>query len=263
MYAELTTQNSQFTKAKSKWMVCFFAALLCVVCCELCFVQAAPPTTTPSSQIAAWFADLDNRDAAVREKARVNLMGISREDLKELRRIVEKSRPIAPSQAMALREIVEQVVQATESYPPLPGGVGFLGVTMPLPDIITVMQNPNDPQTPAGALVTDRLPGFCAYAALQNGDMIVGVAEAPDQMIRKSEDLTAIIGSHTAGEVVHLEILRNGKQLEVTLKLNARPMWAAPTSTKDIVEAAVEAREKIAHDYWEEHFAPLLGENVL
>src|SRR4051812_38654450 len=94
----------------SSWFICFA-------------IRAA--TTKPADQIPSWFADLANRDASVREQARVNLMGISRNDLEQLRAIVEKSRPLAPSQAMELRDIVQQVFQATEPYQAAEDRPGF------------------------------------------------------------------------------------------------------------------------------------------
>jgi C-terminal processing protease CtpA/Prc len=265
-YTEITNHKFQNTnKAKRRVLnLCFLILGICSCfgALDLRFSWASSPATVPSAQIASWFADLNNRDADVRERARTNLMGISRADLDELQQVVEKSRPIAPSQAMVLQEIVEQVVQATQPYPQLPDRVGFLGVRLPR-EIITVGRDPSDPQNQAGALVTDRIPGFCAYGALQNGDMIVAVGEAPNQVIRTNDDLTAIIGARKAGETVHLEILRNGKQLEVPITLSARPVWAGPTSSQEVVDEAVQNRQRIAHDYWEQHFAPLLGESVL
>ena len=57
---------------------------------------------------------------------------------------------------------------------------------------------------------TDRIPGFCAYRFLQNGDVIVGITEAAGKPIRKAKDLTDVIQVCRAGDTIHLEILRGG-----------------------------------------------------
>jgi hypothetical protein len=223
------------------------------------FSRAA--TTRPSDQIASWFSDLANKDAAVREQARVNLMGISRADLQTLRRLVEANRPLAPSQAMALREIVVQVHQSTEPYEPVPDRQGFLGV--PLRDVTMVLDGTDD-EGQAGVLVTDRIPGFCAYRFLQNGDVIVGITEAADRPIRKGTDLTEIIKICRGGDTIHLEVLRAGQKVTVPIKLNARPTWAVqglnqiPTYQDEIRE-----RQRKADEYWDQTFAPLLESGIL
>src|SRR5438874_2391396 len=149
------------------WNFLLFSVLICFAFRVSNF--AFSTTTRPTDQLAAWFSDLANKDASVREQARVGLMGISRADLQTLRKLVETNRPLAPSQAMALHEIVTQVHQATEPYEAVEDRPGFLGV--PLPRIASAIGlDANDDDSQAGVLVTDRIPGFCAYRFLQNGD---------------------------------------------------------------------------------------------
>ena len=61
------------------------------ICCAAVFLCASifadPPATRPANAIATWFGDLANRDPAVREKARSNLMGLKRDDLPALRNV--------------------------------------------------------------------------------------------------------------------------------------------------------------------------------
>lgn len=254
-------QESTLQKKKSRtsgWTVlaCFIGAFLCVASCELELTRAA--ATQPSNQIATWFSDLANRDASARDQARVNLMGISRKDLEELRTIVDKSRPLAPSQAMVLRDIVEQVYQASEPYEPLEDKPGFLGMQF---DPMSLQEStPDDAQ--AGVVVMKRIPGFCAYRFLRDGDVIVGITEAPDHPIRKGGDLTALVGGAKAGVTVHLQVLRGGQQIEVPITLDARPNWAqqgTPNATQD----AIRERQRQAEEYWDQHFAPLLDAEIL
>ena len=120
---------------------------------------ASPPTTKPtgSDQMSNWFKDLANRDPSVRQTHKA-LMGISRDDLKPLRTIVEKSRPLAPSQAAALHDIVEQVFLAGDRYPEFPNHPGFLGVRFETP--MAMVLEANGDQENSGVVVASCIPGF-------------------------------------------------------------------------------------------------------
>jgi len=179
------------------------------------------PATQPSDQIATWFAELSNRDPKVREQARIGLMGISRDDLRIVRRLVDKSRPLAPSQATALHEIVAHVFLTSQPYEAVLGRTGFLGVQFEPTGFNPIDPNANDEEQQVGVVVIKRMPGFCAYRHLLDGDVIVGAAEAPNQPIRKAADLTQIITSLKGGDTVHLQVLRGGQQIEIAIPLDA------------------------------------------
>jgi hypothetical protein len=266
-YTEFTIHNATTHKEASNFKFEIFklmvGAFLCVVSCEVVSFAASPPTSQPD-KLATWFSDLANKDASVREQARVGLMGISRPDLETLRKLVEANRPLAPSQAMALREIVMQVYESTEPYEAVADKPGFLGV--PLPPITSAIGlDGTDDDSQAGVLVTDRIPGFCAYRFLQNGDVIVGITEAPKKPIRKSDDLTEIITLCKGGDTIHLEILRGGQRMTVAIKLNARPAWAVRGNINQIPLQQDELRERQrkADEYWDQNFAPLLQSGIL
>jgi len=224
---------------------------------------AAPATTKSSSPINTWFNDLANRDASIRQQARVNLMGISRDDLETLRKLVETTRPLSPAQAMAVREIVDQVYQSTEPYEPIEDHAGFLGV--PLPGPAVVIDGAED--EPQGMVVERRIPGFCAFRFLQDGDIILAIDERP---IRTRDDLTRIISAHKGGDVVQMEVLRGGEKIEVSLKLDVRPLSApnlpaaaAAPAVGITIQDWLRDRQRKADDYWDKYFAPLLDAGLL
>ena len=231
---------------------CFFL-LICFAFRISNFAFSSPPTSQPDP-IFTWFSDLANRDASIREQARVNLMGISRDDLETLRKVVETGRPLAPSQAMAIREIVDQVYQATEPYKPMPESPGFLGVLMSDPSVIVEAA---DPDSPAGVIVIGRIKGFCAYRQLQDGDVILQVN---DQRVRADNDLMEVIRKCKGGDVVLMHILRGGQQMDVSVTLAARPIWAQQIPT---MEDFKRERQRKSDDYWEKNFAPLLDTGLL
>jgi hypothetical protein len=265
-HTELTTHTATTHKESSNFKFEVFklivGAFLCVVICDIVSFASSPPASQPD-KLATWFSDLANKDASVREQARVGLMGISRDDLQTLRKLVETNRPLAPSQAMALREIVMQVYESTEPYEAVENKPGFLGVPLPITSAIGLDATDEDSQ--AGVLVTDRIPGFCAYRFLQNGDVIVGITEAPGKAIRKSTDLTEIIKLHKGGETIHMEILRGGQKMTVAIKLNARPAWAVPANLNQIPnqQGEIRERQRKADEYWDQNFAPLLESGIL
>ena len=146
-------------------------------------------------------------------------MGISRADLETAS---DARREQAARWRRARRwhcEIVDQVYQATEPYQPIEGQTGFLGVLMSDPSVIVEAA---DPDSPAGVIVIGRVKGFCAYRHLQDGDVILQVN---GQRVCADNDLTEVIKKCKGGDVVLLEILRGGQQMDVSVTLTARPIW--------------------------------------
>lgn len=222
----------------------------------------ANATTRPTSenQIAAWFTELANRDSSRRDAARQNLMGLSRADLPTLRAIVQKNHPLAPSQAAALRDIVTQVFLSGETYNPVPQHA-FLGVTYQgyVPGAPADIDDGN-PQ--AGVVVTDRIPGFPAYRALQNGDVIMGATEMGDDIISRTDELQGLINTYHDGDTIHLKILRAGQTIIVPVKLCAHPDWDTHQFLDIRQVPEVRKRQLKADDYWDANFAQFIDDSV-
>src|ERR1043165_8371337 len=113
----------------------------------------AGPATQPSPPINQWFTQLADADGAVREQARINLMGLPRDALPALHAIAQKARPLAAAQAAVLRDIVIHVYLAGEAYPG-DKATGFLGVTFSH-DITDF-----DRTGAVGVTFAERIPGF-------------------------------------------------------------------------------------------------------
>jgi C-terminal processing protease CtpA/Prc len=234
----------------------FFGTFFCVVSCDVVSF-AATPATTPSDPISTWFSDLANRDASVREQARLNLMGISRDDLDKLRKLVETRRPLAPGQAMAIREIVDQVYLATEPYEPMEGAPGFLGVPLSTSQVVV---DPGDEDSQLGMVVASRIRGFCAFRYLQDGDVILKVEDHP---VRISKDLSDAVSVHHGGDTIQIQVLRGGQKLDVSIKLDARPIWAPQMAVAFNTPDILRERQRKADEYWDKYFAPLLDAGLL
>src|SRR5207249_7729104 len=122
------TRNSKHSHrsnawASRVWNFAFISVLgicLCFVICDLVLphlARAASPTTKPSDKISILFTKLADRDPAVREQARIDLMGLSRSDLPAIRKYVQGRRPLAPAQATPPRDVASQIYLAGERYP--------------------------------------------------------------------------------------------------------------------------------------------------
>jgi hypothetical protein len=232
-------------------------------------IAPARPTSQPeaTSQPAAQpadpaiikqaIADLASPDATLRESAQVGLMHLKREDLPALRQTLQRSSPLAPSQASCLRQIVREIYLAGEDYRKEPTK-GFLGILMEKGPPGTVdLQQPNQDGQVTGVIVGDRIPGFCASRLLRDGDIILGTIN-PSVTFHNFMDLQAEIVRLDPGAVVRLQVLRQGQVIEVSLILDTRPLEAEPGSVEDFTQG----RAKKFEDYWQKTFAPLLKEAV-
>ncbi len=230
---------------------------------------AAAPTSRPSastlpaeaSAMSRDLSNLANPDAEIREAGRNGLMRLRRQDLPELRNLVEKSRPLLPSQSAALQQIVREVYLADEKYEP--DGRGFLGILME-PDAAAaamrqdfVPDNDNPPKS-LGVTVSDRIPGFCAARRLLDGDVILGTSR-PFKPFHQSDDLKNVIGQIRPGAIVYLRVLRRGQVIEVQVTLDAHP---SDTLREDNVPDFRLKREKKFEAYWRREFEPLVRRNI-
>ncbi len=219
------------------------------------------PTTNPADEIRMWFADLAHSDAAVREEAMVNLMGLRRGDLPKLRKVVEESLPLAPSQTEVLRRIVIQVFLAGDTYEGNPQ-TGFLGIRMAPTSVSLRDFNPDAVQGRplCGVVVESRMPGFCAGRMLRDGDVIIGITERPHVSLQTTPDFAAAIQDVAPGDTVHFEVLRQGQVRRIPITLDPRPNDAdqGVIGMPDLLER----RRKESDALWDGEFASLVKEGI-
>jgi hypothetical protein len=248
---------------------------------------ATAPATMPAADLTACLADLRNADSAVRERARAKLMGMSRHDLETLQTVVAAAAPLNPSQTTHLREIVTHAFLATESYA-ANKRTGFLGVK----DLVAVRVKLGEPPVEedgegaaklpgvvdpvggadeeggsgdTGVIISERMPGFCGYRYLDNGDVILAIKEnqfAKNDLVvrtRTVRDLQSAIRSHEPGDTITLQVLRRGKTIDIAFVLDAFPQAALEGLAIDDFRRD---RENAAQSYWDAHFGPMLGQHV-
>ena len=218
---------------------------------------ATAPVADVSSAVRRDFAELADRDPAVREQALVSLMGMPRQELPAFERFIERSRPLRPSQAAVLRQIVTQIYLAGEPYE-TNGHFGFLGIRMLEANVNQTNANPGPDAQPlrTGVVVLDRLPGFSGARFLRNGDVVLGIVEHPELRVAGQVEFMEAIRQLGPGKSVHFEVLRDGQVIKVGITLDARPIEADAGTTFD------DNRRTKAEEYWQRAFAPLLKETT-
>lgn len=214
-------------------------------------------TTAPT--LKHTLRDLDSTDPVVRDRARRALLALERKDLAELRAAVRESLPLAPEQVAVLQQVVVHVALVGLEYEGMPSG--FLGIRLPH------WQRAEDDalaDVGRGVVVLSRLPGFCAYRVLQDGDVILSATIAGTVVpLNSADELMASVGKLKAGETVTFEVARNGGTREVTIRLDARPAAADPArGDPGALDAFLGGRFEEAAKCWERDFLPLLGEKL-
>lgn len=231
--------------------------------------QPRKPATQPvvEAKLERWFNELGASDAAVRDGALGELLQLTRAELPGLRRVVERAGPVAPSQAHALRDAVNHVFLSGEVYPAEPR-VGFLGLGIPTLDSVEIARAGEPPHAPdapgparasTGVPVQYRIPGFCAFSALRDGDVVVAILKPIPRRLRDWIELTYSIRAFPAGQTLTLQVLRHGIIMNVPVTLDATRLVPNQDVWHDVI---LPKREAAADAYWKEHFAPLVDEPV-
>lgn len=253
---------------------CVQALLIGVSLIALTFSSPAEAADEPTSRPAAapadhaaisqWFSELASADPTTRDHARDRLMHLSRNELPELQELLRQSQHPAPSQIVALRQIVQEVYLAGEPYDKDTDANGtqhgFLGIMMDQDPGIDLQQGNDNGQAP-GIIVAGRFPGFCAARTLRDGDVILASLNAdntPEKVFNSVKDLQDIISSADPGTIVRLQVLRQGQLIQIRLTLDCRPKEA----TRENAEEFCQKRLGKFDEYWRETFAPLLKESV-
>lgn len=219
-----------------------------------------PPPPADLSLIRSTFANLSSADATVRAQSLTWLLSLRSADLPSLQKVVEAARPLAPAQAMVLRQIVTQVYLSGQGYESIPA-TGFLGVRM---EQIHVGYNavPQGAAAPGFAvIITERMAGFAGARMLRDGDIILGIVERPGLTITDTMNFSQAVREMGAGAVIHFQLLRDGQVKTVGVKLDPRPQAADPFGVTQM-EDLLARRKSSADEYWRSHFAALAKENV-
>ena len=204
------------------------------------------------------FTELDDPDAAVREAARLKLMGMRPQELESFRKLVQESLPLMPSQAAVLRQIVTHVYLAGQQYDTT-GAEGFLGVKMQETSVrLPAADGAEQEFAPAvGVVIVERFSGFAGSRMLVDGDVILGVVERPDVRTLGMYEFQMVVKSVTPGTTIHFQVMRQGQVIRVPVAPDPRPFEA-----DGLMQDLIYRRQRQADEYWEKSFAKVLKEGV-
>jgi hypothetical protein len=217
-------------------------------------MAADPPASQPSTQIKEWFNQLSDARPEIRSQAIDKLMALPDTQLLTLREVVEQSRPLSPSQSVALRDIVTQVYLSGQPYEAVADGGGFLGLIWPPFPAMAVMEDDSEP----GVVVRRRVPGTPAYAALREGDVILKVREISVDPETFKRTFTDLVKPFRAGDTLTMQIMRDGRLMTLPITLKPRP---ANLTGEGRLEAWMAERRDRADEYWNQTFRPLVGDD--
>jgi hypothetical protein len=221
-------------------------------CCIICLLMPATlvvaQTTRPSADLRRLVRQLDDASPEIRESAAQALMGLSRPELLALRDAAMAQRPLSAGQLAVLREAVMQVFLETEPYLP-DQNRGFLGLHWP---------HGAAESYDTGIIVADRIPGFGAYRLLRPGDVIVKMLDFPNVDLHTRLPFTQTIIGMPAGALLRLQVLRDGRVIDVSITLAPRPLELPPEMLNpDKYDSWLNDRMQKAQQYWDDTFGAL------
>jgi hypothetical protein len=202
------------------------------------------------NQMRTMFVELEHPDGKIRERARERLMGLKRDDLKMLAKVVGEFAPLEDQIVDTIKEVVTHVYLSEDVYEK--EEKGFLGITMPRPGDEDRMQ----------VMVETRMPGFGGFAALRDGDVILDILGKPLPQPLDREVFIDVIKAMPPGSIAKLKVLRQGATRIIPVRVSARPAEKAAVNAlayEGKVAELLYRRGEEAEKYWKENFAPVVG----
>jgi len=240
------------------------------------------PVNVDARSLQIVLRELGVGDSTAREEALSKLLTLRRADLPALRDAVADARPLAPGTIAVLQEVVTHVYLREEPYE-AHADKSFLGVQMWPIDLYFLAQggevfppvpfiNPGrlvlDDKVPdaprpialrAGVIISVRMPGFCGYGALRDGDVVLALPELGFEQLNSSQDLSIGVQSAAPGRKITVRVLRRGRELDIPVVLDPRPV-AADRVNAGAFDLLVQQRAELAEKYWQEHFAVVVDD---
>jgi hypothetical protein len=198
--------------------------------------------------ISRLVSDLADARQDVRDAARQKLLALRRKDLTILRAVLQQRLPLSPAELEPLRDIIMHVYLSEESFVP-DSSTGFVGVIFDNDQHDTGLEG-------GGVEVRHRIPGFCGYRFLEDGDIILAIGMNPRALIevRSCDEMISVIKQYSAGHTVLFRLVRRGRILTVPLVLDAKP---AVLNGVEALAAFQAERSAQAEGYWDASFEPL------
>jgi hypothetical protein len=223
--------------------------------------QDAAQQSNVATNLASRLLRIEDPDQHVRDSARRELLGLTTSELAELREALAelgRDRRLSPGIVRLAYDVTlhahvrDAKLRFLAALPPEQrSGEAFLGIMLG-GDLTS-----NTPGSPSGVAVRTANPGFVAYEAFEDGDVLVAVRTVRGlERLESFGDLRNAFYALSPGDSVEFLVLRGGALIRVPLRLDERPEPQVSNQQRWEM-AAIEAR-RAAQAFWDEQIVPLL-----
>lgn len=170
------------------------------------------------SNLQSALSDMRSEDYATRQRATTMLLANDSLSPQELQTLYAAA--TLPEQRQRILDVARHhMVRKLQESLSRQGGAGSLGLSLVASPFTEAAAEPNHPVARVGTTY----PGFPAYVALKPGDQILSVngqtLPAVQDEITIRQKFIELIQSNRAGAMVRLGLLRQGKPLEISVRL--------------------------------------------
>ncbi len=130
-------------------------------------------------------------------------------------------------------------------------GPGFIGLSW---------QGDMPADSPRGVIVSERIPGFVGYRMLQTGDVLVKILRepfGPDIELHQYQQFIDQVRPMYAGQLLRLEILRYGRRMDISFRLDRRPLKLKSGLDPSVMQQWLNERAQAAQEYWTQQFSAI------
>jgi PDZ domain len=225
----------RMTRRRSSWLV-----LLTVVCATFAAAADLPPATTgPSDPVATLIRQLHALRYAARESATFDLLRLPPDHRAAIENAL--AHETDPEAATRLERVAVHLLM--KAHTSLGGDIGVLGISLQMEG---VQLDPKRPTVQMTVLVMKTQPGFPAAEELEPCDRILGINGERFTLQTSADDFRRKINDTPPGTVAQISVLREGKILELPVRVAGLRTEDAP-----LLKSIVDQRDALITSYTE------------
>jgi predicted metalloprotease with PDZ domain len=199
----------------------------------------APSTADPSDPVSTLIQQLHSPRYAVRETATLELLRLSADHRPAIEQALAHESD--PEAAMRLQRAAVHLLMKART--PIGGDIGVLGISLM---IEAVQLDPRRPNVQMTVVVIKTQPGFPAAEVLEPCDRILGINGERFTLQTSADDFRRKINDTPPGTVMQVSVLRDGKILELPVRVAGLRTEDAP-----LLMSIVQQRDALITSYTE------------
>jgi hypothetical protein len=215
--------------------------------------------------MAHWLEAAASVEPDLREAARINLFGLTPDDLPVLHDVAKALIPLKPSQADVLRQAIVHIRTRAIMMEEPSSGRAVLGVMLWQFDLVGFQGEPLEKPF-VGVEVISRLQGFVAARYLRDADWINGIeVDGTLNWFESRQQLQQFVSQLPVGKVVTVLVRRGGQDLRLTFPLDAGRAsdGVVPGDPpRTVLQIKADAAEEAAAKQMEQEFADVLNSGM-